>query len=84
MVHGATGMTRAVRDFMTTLVMTVRQDTPFRVIVTRMHAARAGAVPVIDDCGPVWGLVSAHDLLAREGHPDPRGPGAAGGLTVSP
>ena len=59
-------MTRAVRDFMTTPVVTVRQDTPFKVIVTRMLAARAGAVPVIDDSGLVMGLVSAHDLLARK------------------
>jgi len=46
-------MTRAVRDFMTTPVVTVRQDTPFKVILTRMLAARAGAVPVIDDSGLV-------------------------------
>ena len=31
-----------------------------------MLAARAGAVPVIDDSGLVMGLVSAHDLLARK------------------
>jgi CBS domain-containing protein len=59
-------MSLAVRDLMTTPVVTVRQDTPFKVIVTRMLAARVAAVPVIDDAGLVVGVVTAHDLLARK------------------
>jgi CBS-domain-containing membrane protein len=58
-------MSGTIRDLMTTPVVTVRQNTPFKVIVSRMLAARVGAVPVIDDAGLVIGIVSAHDLLAR-------------------
>lgn len=58
-------MSGTIRDLMTTPVVTVRQNTPFKVIVSRMLAARVGAVPVIDDAG----LVSAHDLLARKAGP---------------
>ncbi len=67
-------MSGTVRDLMTTPVVTVRPDTPFKVIVTRMLAARAGAVPVIDDSGLVLGVVSAHDLLARKAWPARPGP----------
>jgi CBS-domain-containing membrane protein len=59
-------MSLAVRDLMTTPVVTVRQDTPFKVIVTRMLAARAAAVPVIDEAGLVMGVVTARELLARK------------------
>jgi CBS-domain-containing membrane protein len=59
-------MSVAVRDLMTTPVVTVRQDTPFKVIVTRMLAARAATVPVIDDAGLVLGVVTARDLVARK------------------
>ena len=62
-------MSGTIRDFMTTPVVTVRQNTPFKVIVSRTLAARIGAVPVIDDAGLVIGIVSAHDLLARKAGP---------------
>jgi CBS-domain-containing membrane protein len=44
-------MSGTIRDLMTTPVVTVRQNTPFKVIVSRMLAARVGAVSVIDDAG---------------------------------
>ncbi len=77
-------MSGTIRDFMTTPVVTVRQNTPFKVIVSRMLAARVGAVPVIDDAGLVIGIVSAHDLLARKAGPGPPEADAAGKLAASP
>jgi CBS domain-containing protein len=59
-------MSITIRHLMTTPVVTVRRDTPFKQIVARVRAARVGAVPVIDDSGLVIGTVSAGDLLARE------------------
>jgi CBS-domain-containing membrane protein len=53
-----------VRDFMTTPVVTVRPDTPFKQVVTTVRAV--GAIPVIDDCGRVLGIVCEHDLLAEK------------------
>jgi CBS domain-containing protein len=54
----------AVKDIMTTPVVTVRPDTPFKQVVARVRAV--GAVPVTDDCGRVLGIVSEHDLLAEK------------------
>lgn len=54
----------AVRDIMTTAVVTVRPDTPFKQVVTTVRAV--GAIPVIDDSGRVLGIVSEHDLLAEK------------------
>jgi CBS domain-containing protein len=59
-------MSTTVRDVMTTPVVTVRQDTPFKQVVARVRAARVGAVPVIDRSGLVLGIVCEHDLLAKK------------------
>src|SRR5947209_9241752 len=53
-----------VRDIMTTPVVTVRPDTPFKQVVTTVRAV--GAIPVVDDCGRVLGIVCEHDLLAAK------------------
>lgn len=50
---------------MTTPVVTVRPDTPFKHVVARVRAV--GAVPVTDDSGLVLGMVGEHDLLATKG-----------------
>jgi CBS-domain-containing membrane protein len=50
---------------MTTPVVTVRPDTPFKYVVARVRAV--GAVPVTDDSGLVLGMVSERDLLATTG-----------------
>lgn len=65
-------MSITIRHLMTTPVVTVCRDTPFKHIVARVRAARAGAVPVIDDADPVIGTVSAGDLLARQARPGRR------------
>ena len=53
-----------VRDIMTTPVVTVRPDTPFKQVVTTVRTV--GAVPVIDGSGRVLGIVCEHDLLAEK------------------
>lgn len=53
-----------VRDIMTTPVVTVRPDTPFKQVVAIVRAV--GAIPVTDDCGRVLGIVCEHDLLAEQ------------------
>jgi CBS domain-containing protein len=57
----AIGMTNTVRDVMTTPVVTVRPDTPFKQVVARVRAV--GTVPVTDDSGLVRGIVCERDLL---------------------
>ena len=56
-------MSNTVRDVMTTPVVTVRPDTPFKHVVARVRAV--GAVPVTDDAGLVLGIVGERDLLAK-------------------
>ena len=62
-VKRAIGMTRTVRDVMTTPVVTVRPDTPFKQVAATVRAV--GTVPVTDGSGLVRGIVSERDLLAR-------------------
>jgi CBS-domain-containing membrane protein len=57
-------MNTTVRDIMTTPVVTVRPDTPFKQVVARVCAV--GAVPVTDDSGLVLGIVSERDLIAEK------------------
>ena len=57
-------MSNTVRDIMTTPVVTVGPDTPFKHVVTRVRAV--GAVPVTDDSGLVLGIVCERDLLAEK------------------
>ena len=58
-----------VKDIMTASVVTVRADTSYRDMVTRVRRHRVSGLPVVDEDGKVLGVVSETDLLA---------PGAAG------
>jgi CBS domain-containing protein len=60
-----------VKDLMTTPVVTVTPQTPFKEIVARLAQHRVSAVPVVDDAGLVLGVVSEADLLLKEEFPDP-------------
>ena len=60
-----------VKDLMTTPVVTVGPETPFKEIVARLAERRVSAVPVVDDAGLVLGVVSEADLLLKEEYPDP-------------
>ena len=60
-----------VKDLMTTQVLTVAPETPFKRIVARLAEHRVTALPVVDDQGWVLGVVSEADLLLKEEFPDP-------------
>jgi CBS domain-containing protein len=60
-----------VKDLMTTQVVTVGPETPFKEIVARLAEHRISALPVVDEEGRVLGVVSEADLLLKEEFPDP-------------
>lgn len=66
-------MGATVRDVMTTSVITVREDTPFKELAAALARSRVGGFPVIDQAGKVIGVVSETDLVIKEadqaGHP---------------
>ena len=64
-----------VEDVMTSDVVTVQQDTPYRDVVDVLISRRVSAVPVVDRSGHVIGVVSEVDLLHKVeavGEPEPR------------
>jgi CBS domain-containing protein len=64
-------MRSLVKDLMTTPVVTVGPETPFKELVARLAAHQISAVPVVNDAGLVLGVVSEADLLLKQQHPDP-------------
>jgi CBS domain-containing protein len=60
-----------VKDLMTTPVVTVGPETPFKEIVVRLAEHRVSAVPVVDNDQRVLGVVSEADLLLKEEYPEP-------------
>lgn len=58
-----------VKDVMTTDVVAVTEDTPFKRIVEIMRGGRVASVPVLDATGQVRGVVSESDLLLKETDP---------------
>ncbi|HEX2822001.1 MAG TPA: CBS domain-containing protein [Streptosporangiaceae bacterium] len=56
----------AVKDVMTTRVIWVRQDAPFKEMVAALRQNRISAFPVLDDDGKVTGVVSEADMLTKE------------------
>src|SRR6516225_1679511 len=59
-------MKSTVRDVMTTRVIWVRKDAPFREMAVALREHRVSAFPVLDEDGKVLGVVSEADLLAKE------------------
>jgi len=55
-----------VRDVMTSRVIWVKQDAPFKEMAARLRENRVSAFPVLDDEGKVIGVVSEADLLTKE------------------
>jgi CBS domain-containing protein len=55
-----------VKDIMTTDVVVVEPDTPYRRLAGLLRAHRISSLPVVDDNGVVVGVVSETDLLAEE------------------
>ena len=66
-VPSAAGMThRKVGDVMTTEVVTVTGDAPFKELAGIMIERGVSALPVLDHQGRVTGVVSETDLLRKE------------------
>jgi CBS domain-containing protein len=69
-------MSWKVGQVMTTDVVLVRPDTPFKECVEMVRLHGVGALPVLDDAGALLGILSASDLLCKEevkvGRADPR------------
>jgi len=87
-------MSVTVSDVMTTSVITVRRDTPFKEMAALLASSQVSAFPVIDQAGKVIGVVSETDMLVKEaaqaGHPGlfaglrrSRDPGKAAGVTAA-
>jgi CBS-domain-containing membrane protein len=59
-------MKTAVKDVMTTRVIWVRKDAPFRELAAALRRHRVSAFPVLGDDDKVIGIVSEADLLTKE------------------
>ena len=59
-------MKTAVKDVMTTRVIWVRKDAPFRELAAALRRHRVSAFPVLGDDDKVIGIVSEADMLAKE------------------
>lgn len=55
-----------IKDVMTTEVLTVREDTPFKDVVELLLEHRVSGVPVVDADGHLAGLVTEADLMSKE------------------
>ena len=58
-------MSRTVRDVMTTRVVSVHRDAPYKAMAEMLASRRISAFPVLDDEGRVIGVVSEGDLLVK-------------------
>ncbi len=59
-------MNATVRDVMTTSVIAVDGDTPFKELATMLGDSQVSGFPVVDQAGKVIGVVSETDLLIKE------------------
>ena len=59
-------MKTVVRDVMTSPVVWVKKDAPYKEIAARLRENRVSGFPVLDDEGKVIGVVSGADLLRKE------------------
>jgi CBS-domain-containing membrane protein len=59
-------MKTAVKDVMTTRVIWVRKDTPFRDLAAALRKHRISAFPVLGEEDEVIGVVSEADMLTKE------------------
>ena len=70
-------MSWTVAEVMTTEVVSVRPETPFKDCVEMIRVHRVGALPVTDQDGRLLGILTESDLLRKQelkdGPTDPRG-----------
>jgi CBS domain-containing protein len=72
-------MNATVKDVMTTHVVAVRMNAPFKDMAVRLREQRVSAFPVLNDDNKVVGVVSEADLLAKEAL-EYSTPGVVGGI----
>ncbi len=72
-------MNATVKDVMTTHVVAVRMNAPFKDMAASLREKRISAFPVLDEDNKVVGVVSEADLLAKEAL-EYSTPGLVGGL----
>jgi CBS domain-containing protein len=59
-------MNSTVKDVMSTHVIAVRQDAPYKDMAAMLRKQRVSAFPVLDEHNKVIGVVSESDLLTKE------------------
>lgn len=69
------------REFMSKPVISVKPDTPIHVIASILAEQNISGVPVIDDTGRLFGVISEGDLLYRQGDAKPKGKWWLNGIT---
>jgi CBS domain-containing protein len=57
-----------VADIMTTDVVSVAPDTPFKEVVERLVRAGVSSLPVVDTQGKLIGLITEADLISKEAY----------------
>lgn len=57
-----------VSDIMTTELVTVSPDTPFKEVVERLVRSEVSALPVVDAAGQLVGLITEADLISKEAY----------------
>lgn len=60
------------REVMSSPVITVSPDTPFREVVATMLQHAISGLPVVDEKGRLLGIVTEADLLLKEEEPQPQ------------
>ena len=61
-----------VGEVMTTDIVSVAPDTPFKEVVERLVDEDVGSVPVVDERGKLVGLITEADLICKEAYGDRR------------
>lgn len=57
-----------VRDVMTSEVISVRPETPFKTMIERLVQSDVSGLPVLDDSGGLVGIVTEADLASKEAY----------------
>ena len=61
-----------VREIMTTPVVSIAPETPFKEVVERLVESQVSGLPVVDGGGRLIGIVTESDLVTKEAYPDRR------------
>lgn len=57
-----------VSDIMTTEVVSVRPETPFKAVLERLVESGVSGLPVLDESGALMGIVTEADLASKEAY----------------